>query len=118
MKFFNKKIIPNIHWMLRIYLAYVLVPIGFKKLGVMVNDMKIIGYLVGPFELLGPLLIIIGAFKNIYLTRIGSAMIMIIMAGAMYLHLFSWGHGFNDITPALHLFIISTYFLIRGNNYN
>ena len=109
-------ILKNIHWVLRIYLAYVLVPIGYKKLGVMVNEMKIIGYLVGPFELLGPLLIIIGVFidSKFELIRIGSTMIIIIMIGAMYLHLFNWGHGFNDIIPALQLFIISFYFLVRG----
>ena len=111
-----EKITSIIHWVLRIYLAYVLVPIGYKKLGVMVNEMKIVGYLVGPFELIGPLLIIIGPFINskFELTRIGSSMIMIIMIGAMYLHLFNWGHGFNDIIPALQLFIISLYFLVRG----
>ena len=105
-----------IHWILRIYLAYVLVPIGYKKLGVMVNEMKIIGYLVGPFEFFGPLLIILGALINskFELIRIGSTMIIIIMVGAMYLHLFNWGHSFNDIIPAFHLFVISTYFLIRG----
>ena len=107
-------ILKNIHWVLRIYLAYTLVPIGYKKLGVMVNDMKIVGYLVGPFELLGPLLIIIGPFKNIYLTKLGSAMVMIIMIGAMYLHLFKWSHDFSHIFPALHLFVIAMYFLAKG----
>ena len=119
----------NLHWPIRIYLAYVLVPIGWGKMGVMVNDMKYLGYLVGPFELFGPILILIGSFVNFQLpsnicqncflptnqllTRLGGFMVLIIMSGAIYLHLFTWGHDFSRAYPAIQLFIISLYFIIN-----
>tara|TARA_B100000029_G_C16809512_1_gene679888 strand:- start:103 stop:495 length:393 start_codon:yes stop_codon:yes gene_type:complete len=121
-----------IHWPLRLYLAYVFIPIGFDKLGVKVNDMETVGYLVGPFELYGPILILIGAFviterssgvvivnKSIgdILTRIGAAMIAIIMVGAIYLHVFTWSHGFDKVYFPLLLLVFSLIFLVRGNKF-
>tara|TARA_B100000676_G_C18033901_1_gene820543 strand:- start:1234 stop:1590 length:357 start_codon:yes stop_codon:yes gene_type:complete len=106
----------NLHWVIRLYLAYVLIPIGWKKMGVMVNDMKFLGYLVGPFELFGPILILIGAFvkfDNQILTRLGGFMVLVIMSGAIYLHLITWGHDFSRAIPAIELFVISLYFIIN-----
>ena len=118
----------NLHWPIRIYLAYVLIPIGWGKMGVMVNDMKYLGYLVGPFELFGPILILIGSlvdFKlpsncincflpsNQILTRVGGIMVLIIMSGAIYLHLVTWGHDLSRTYPAIQLFVISLYFIIN-----
>ena len=119
----------NLHWVIRLYLAYVLIPIGWKKMGVMVNDMKFLGYLVGPFELFGPILILIGGFvkfdipsnicskcflpTNQILTRLGGFMVLVIMSGAIYLHLITWGHDFSRAIPAIELFVISLYFIIN-----
>jgi len=119
----------NLHWLIRIYLAYVLVPIGWGKMGVMVNNMKFLGYLVGPFELFGPILILIGGFikfdlpsnicsncflpTNQILTRLGGFMVLVIMSGAIYLHLITWGHDFSRAYPAIQLFVISLYFIIN-----
>ena len=105
----------NLHWLLRIYLAFIFIPIGYGKLGVMVNEMKIVGYLVGPFEFIGPLLIIFGVFTKDIVSRIGGAMIAIIMMGAIYLHIFSWGDGILDVTWQIFLLISSLLFVVRGN---
>ena len=104
-----------IHWILRIYLAYALIPSGYKKLGLMYQEMKIVGYLVGPFELIGPLFLLIGALTTPVLTRVGAAMIAIIMIGAIYFHVIIWAHEFEKAYPALLLLVFSLIFLIRGN---
>ena len=105
----------NIHWPFRFYLAYVFIPIGYGKLGVMVAGMELVGYLVGPFQLLGSLFVLIGAFVSDSLTRVGAGMIAIIMIGAIYMHLVKWGDGLETIYFPLFLLIISLVFLIRGN---
>ena len=104
----------NIHWPFRLYLAYVFIPIGYGKLGVMVAGMDLVGYLVGPFQLLGSLFVLIGAFVSDSLTRVGAAMIAIIMIGAIYMHLVKWGDAVDTIYFPLFLLIISLVFLIRG----
>ena len=106
-----------IHLPLGLYLAFVFIPIGYGKLGVMVNQMKIVGYLVGPFELIGPILILLGTFTNDIITRIGAAMIAIIMVGAIYLHVFTWSHGFDKVYFPLLLLVFSLIFLVRGNKF-
>ena len=50
---------------------------------------------------------------NQLLTRLGGFMVLIIMSGAIYLHLFTWGHDFSRAYPAIQLFIISLYFIIN-----
>jgi len=109
-----------IHWPLRLYLAYVFIPIGYGKLvdpsGLISMELpSIIVYLVGPFQLLGALFILLGAFVSDSLARIGGAMISIIMVGAIYMHLVKWGDSLNTIYFPLFLLIISLEFLIRGN---
>ena len=104
-----------IHWPFRLYLAYVFIPIGYGKLGEMVANMQLVGYLVGPFQLLGSLFILIGAFSSDALTRIGAIMISIIMIGAIYMHLVKWEDAVDTIYFPLFLLIISLVFLFRGN---
>ena len=110
-----KLIKKNIHWVLRIYLAYVFFSHGYPKLGVNINNMGIIGYLVGPFEFFGALLLILGPFTKDILSKVGGSMIAIIMIGAIYLHLFKWGDGILDVSWQIFLLCASLIFCIRGN---
>tara|TARA_Y100001970_G_scaffold161850_1_gene197900 strand:+ start:1157 stop:1441 length:285 start_codon:yes stop_codon:yes gene_type:complete len=91
---------------------------GFPKMGnnVLNGDLWLFGYLVGPFELFGALLIIIGPFTKPILTKIGSLFLSIIMIGAIYLHLFKWGDTFADVEWQILLLGVSIYFLIKGND--
>ena len=50
---------------------------------------------------------------NQILTRLGGFMVLVIMSGAVYLHLITWGHEFSRSLPALELFFLSLYFIIN-----
>ena len=105
----------NIHWLLRLTIAGTFFVHGYPKLGGNL-DMGLIGYLVGPFELLGALFILIGPFTKDILTRVGGAMLSIIMIGAIYLHLFKWGDNLGDVEWQILLLSVSIYFFVKGND--
>ena len=105
------------HWILRLYLVYVFVPIGYGKLGASVANLGNIGYLVGPFEFFGALFLLIGPFTNDMVSRIGSLMISIIMIGAIYMHIFKWNDTIFDVKWQILLLVISLYLLIKDCPY-
>ena len=63
----------NIHWALRLCVASTFILHGFPKLGNSVANLGYIGYLVGPFEVLGGILLVAGPYINQVLTKIGAA---------------------------------------------
>jgi len=109
----------NIHWLLRIVLAITFVNHGYPKLGKEVASLGMIGYLVGPFEFLGGLFVLIGPFikyKNSIVTRLGGFMIAVIMLGAIYMHAFSWkDKGFLELEWQMLLFATSLMFVFKGD---
>ena len=111
-----KNIYDNIHWLLRIPIALTFILHGYPKLGSSVADLGYIGYLVGPFELFGAILLILGPFINEILTRVGSAMIAIIMVGAIYTHLVKWNDSLFDVEWQVLLLCVSLYFLVKGDS--
>ena len=114
MKYMKK----HIHWVLRLYLAYVFFKHGYPKLGVDVRDMGFIGYLVGPFEFFGALFILIGPFVTGAITRIGAGMIVVIMIGAIYFHLYIFEppQTLKMVTWQILLLLVSLSYLIKGND--
>ena len=76
--------------------------------------MGVIGYLIGPFEFLGALFILMGPFTKDLLTRVGGGMLAIIMIGAIYLHLFKWGDGLADVEWQILLLSVSLIFVFKG----
>ncbi len=111
-----EKLLNNVHWLLRLPLIGTFIAHGYPILGSNI-DMGFIGYLVGPFEFFGALLVLIGAFTTSLITRIGSAMISIIMIGAIYLHLFKWGDGIGGVEWQILLFCVSIFIFIKGNDF-
>ena len=105
----------NIHWLLRLSLASTFLFHGFPKLGNTVANLGYIGYLVGPFEILGAVLLLIGPFLKDLVTQIGSLMIAVIMIGAIYLHLFQWGDSLGDVEWQLLILAVSIFFIVKGN---
>jgi uncharacterized membrane protein YphA (DoxX/SURF4 family) len=114
MTLINKYII----WALRIPLAITFLVHGCPKLG---GDMGMgfIGYLVGPFEFLGALFILIGPFYKDIMTRLGALMIAIIMLGAIFVvHLpqkLAWNQGDGGVEWQVLLLCVSLFLLVKGN---
>lgn len=116
MNFLDNNVISKyIHWFLRIVMAGIFFYHGYPKLGTSVANLGIIGYLVGPFEVLGGLFILIGPFTEQLLTRIGGIMIAIIMIGAIYMHIFKWNDTFFDVEYQILLLAISLVFTFKGD---
>tara|TARA_B100000029_G_scaffold420359_1_gene426208 strand:+ start:154 stop:531 length:378 start_codon:yes stop_codon:yes gene_type:complete len=120
-------ITKNIHWLLRLSIGSTFIIHGWPKLGSNM-DMGLIGWLVGPFEFIGALFILLGPFTTFkltlesskaysisLLTSLGAAMISVIMIGAIYMHLFKWGDGLADIEWQILLLAVSLYFVVKGD---
>ena len=111
-----KKISLNIHWFIRITLAITFVLHGYPKLGTSVAQLGYIGYLIGPFEIIGGILLIVGPFFNDFITKVGAAMLAIIMVGAIYMHLFKWNDGWSGIEWQVLILSTCTLFIFKGND--
>ena len=108
-------IVENIHWLIRISLASTFIYHGYPKLGVSVANLGYIGYLIGPFELLGAIFLISGGFLHENFTRVGSLLIAIIMIGAIYMHLFKWNDDLSSVEWQFLILANCIFFIIRGN---
>ena len=111
-----KTISLNIHWFIRITLAITFVLHGYPKLGTSVAQLGYIGYLIGPFEIIGGILLILGPFFNDLITKVGAAMLAIIMVGAIYMHLFKWNEGWSEIEWQVLILSACTLFIVKGND--
>ena len=69
-------------------------------------------YLVVIFEVLGGLFMIVG-LKSEMLTKLGAAMIAIVMVGAAYMHYVQWGDPFlsKNVLYPISLMLISLVFI-------
>ena len=111
----NNILSKNIHWLLRLVVAGIFFIHGFPKLGNSVANLGYLGYLIGPFEVLGALFILIGPFTKDLLTRAGGVMIATIMIGAIYMHVYKWGDSFSDVEYQILLLATSLVFVFRGD---
>ena len=102
----------HVHWLLRITLALTFILHGYPKLGGNL-DMGLIGYFVGPFEVLGALFIILGPFVGDVLTKVGALLIAVIMLGAIFVvHM---NEGWFGIEWQLLLLSVSLFFVFKGD---
>jgi len=115
MNFLDNNISKYIHWLVRIVIAGIFFYHGYPKLGTSVANLGPIGYLVGPFEVLGGLFILIGPFTKELFTRFGGVLLAIIMIGAIYMHVFKWGDSFFDVEYQMLLLALSLLFTFKGD---
>ena len=104
----------NIHWLIRITLTITFVVHGYPKLGGNL-DMGFIGYLVGPFEIIGGILLLLGPIvNNANLTRLGGMLISIIMLGAIFVvHL---NDGWKGMEWQILILTTCLLFVAKGND--
>ncbi len=117
------------HWLLRISLASVFLFHGvskFTNLGGFAGMMELsvnIAFLVALVEVAGGILILLGGGMHDWMTRLGGALIVPIMLGAITM--VHWGRW--DFIPSenypmggmefqIVLLLIALYFVIKGNN--
>ena len=103
------------HWIMRIVVSAIFFIHGFPKLGQEVASLGLVGYLVGPFEVLGAFFLIAGPFLKFNMTRLGALLIFIIMVGAIYMHIIKWGDSIYDVEFQMTLLSVSLFFLIKGD---
>ena len=109
----------NIHWLVRASLAITFIYHGYPKImdcsGLISMGMPaFLAYLVGPFEVVGGALLIIGGFTNHNYTRLGALLITIIMLGAIFVvHI---NEGWKGIEWQLLILSTCIVFLIKGND--
>ena len=109
----HKLVNNNLVWLLRLPLIGTFFYHGYPKLGNEVANLGYIGYLVGPFEFFGALFLLVGPFFNDMVHRIGALMIAIIMAGAIYMHLFKWNDTLKDVEWQILLLAVSLFLAIK-----
>ena len=102
-------------WFLRIPVALTFLVHGYPKLGVEAANLGYVGYLVGPFEFLGAIFILIGPCVSEKISRVGSAMVAFIMVGAIYMHLFKWNDTIGSVEWQFLLLCVSLFLLVKGN---
>lgn len=103
----------NLLWLLRLPLIGTFFYHGYPKLGSEVASLGFIGYLVGPFEFFGALFLLVGPFINDHIQRIGALMIAVIMAGAIYMHLFNWNDTLKDVEWQILLLAVSLFIALK-----
>ena len=106
-----------VHILMRVLLAFIFLKAGLNKWPIIDGEgltkalPLFLVYLVVIFEVLGGLFMIIG-LKIDTLTKIGSAMIAIVMIGATYMHYIVWGDPISSksVLYPISLLLISLIF--------
>lgn len=119
----------NAHWALRIALASVFIFHGVTKYPVLQPMAEMLGmsvpiiFILATLETFAGVLVIWGGFSKEIFTRIGAAIIIPIMSGAiMKSHWGQWNfvpsesHPMGGMEFQVTLILISIFLLIKGNN--
>ena len=109
-----KDINNNLEWLLRLPLIGTFIYHGYPKLGVEVANLGYIGYLVGPFEILGAIFLLVGPFIGKQIQRIGALMIAVIMVGAIYMHIFKWNDTIKDVEWQILILGVSLFITLKN----
>ena len=117
---------PYAHWLLRLALSAVFLYHGFPKfqmldqMAEMLHMPYFVAVLVALAEIGGPAFILVGGVWKDWMTRLGGAMIAIVMIGAIVLV-----HGANGFDMSkggaeynIVLLAIALYMVIKGNHMN
>jgi len=116
------------HWALRVALASVFIFHGAQKFvgldgfAQMMNLSYGVAFLVASAELAGGVLIVAGAISRDWITRLGAALLIPVMVGAITLvHWGQWSFVPSESYPMggsefqVTLLLISLYFVLKGN---
>ena len=122
------KISTHSHWLLRVSLASVFVYHGVGKFFMlsqfaeMMQLSLLVAVLVALAETVGGVLVLAGAFGRDWVTRLGAAMFVPVMLGAISMvHWGQWSFMATDTHPMggmefqVTLLLISLYFVLKGN---
>ena len=114
----------HLHWLFRITLAITFIVHGYPKILdcsglISLFDSKgipsFLAYLIGPFEVIGGLLLLYGIFKD-WATRAGSILLAIIMLGAIsVVHI---KDGWNANEWQLLILAVCILYAVKGNSIN
>ena len=120
---------PYAHWTLRIALASVFLFHGLGKFAGLTQFAEMmqlplaIALLVALAETVGGALVIAGGFSKDWMTRIGAAMFVPVMLGAITMvHWGRWsfvpaeGYPMGGMEFQVVLLLVSLYFIIKGNH--
>ena len=108
----------HLHWLFRITLAITFIVHGYPKIldcsGLISMGMpSFLAYLIGPFEVIGGGLLIVGYFFSPNLTRLGAALVSVIMLGAIFVvHI---GDGWTGMEWQVLILSVCIMFIVRGN---
>lgn len=118
----------NAHWLLRFGLASVFIYHGFQKFAdlngfaTMMNLAYGVAFLVALAELVGGIFVIVGSFTRGWITRVGAAMFVPVMVGAIgMIHWPQWSfvpsatHPMGGMEFQVVLLLSSLYFVFKGN---
>jgi len=117
----------NAHWLLRIALASVFIYHGVPKLINLSGTAEMLGLpvfillLVALAETIGGAMVLIGGFRKDWITRIGAAMLIPVLLGAIFMvHWGQWTfvpsetHPMGGMEFQVVLLLTSIYLLIKG----
>ena len=124
----KEKLASSAHWTLRIALASVFIYHGLGKLTSLeefsqMMDLSIsVALLVALAEFVGGILVLAGALTRDWVTRLGAAFLIPVMAGAIAMvHWGQWNFVASENFPMggsefqVTLLLISLYFVLKGN---
>lgn len=124
----SERLSTHAHLVLRVALASVFIYHGAQKFAglegfaQMMNLTYAVALLVALAELVGGILVVAGAFSRAWVTRLGAALFIPVMAGAIALvHWGQWSFVPTDGYPMggsefqVTLLLISLYFVLKGN---
>ena len=124
----KEKLASSAHWTLRIALASVFIYHGVGKLTSLegfsqMMDLSIsVALLVALAEFVGGVLVLAGALTRDWVTRLGAAFFIPVMAGAIALvHWGQWNFVASENFPMggsefqVTLLLVSLYFVLKGN---
>ena len=108
----------GVMFFMRLLLAFIFIKAGMGKWPIvngegLTNALPLfLVYLVVIFEFVGGLFMLLGMKYDI-LTKLGTAMIAIVMIGATYMHYIAWGDPFGskDVMYPIALLLISLIFI-------
>lgn len=119
----------NAHWLLRIALASVFIYHGVPKLINLSATAEMLGLpvfillLVALAETIGGALVLVGGFQKDWITRIGAAMLIPVLLGAIFMvHWGQWTfvpsetHPMGGMEFQVALLLTSIYLLIKGSD--